>query len=258
MNKIESLRAAIKQGNLNQFRKLISSLDEEEFLSTDEKGNTLAHLAAIYDQPEILNILIQKAEESDNPFLKSSNNNGFTPLECCYFYSSYKALPLLVADSQLGAIATVVLSKQYDKLARLSPASFRREKIGKIALFASALGDTKALETLFRIARDKEEILLYQSKDGWSGVHFAAFNNHLEALQSLPEEHATKVTEEDGDTPLMIAASRGNLQIIKYLIQKGGDVHQKTNIMKMRLFLLQKMDKWKHFNFYRNQALTFW
>ncbi len=256
MNKIESLRAAIKQGNLNQFKKLISSLDEEEFLSADENGNTLAHLAAIYDQPEILSVLIEKAEESENPFLKSSNNNGFTPLECCYFYSSYKALPLLVADSQLGAIATVVLSKQYDKLAHLSPASFRREKIGKIALFVSALGDTEALEILFRIARDKEEILLYQSKDGWSGVHFAAFNNHLEALQAFPEEHATKVTD-DGDTPLMIAASRGNLQIIKYLIQKGGDVHQKNKHHENAVFFAAKNGQMETLHFLQEAGADF-
>lgn len=91
----QALIAAIKQGNLGQFKKLMSSVNEENFLMSDENGNTLVHLAAIHNQAEILSLLLESAEEYASPVLGVSNSNGFTPLECCHIYSSSKALSLL-------------------------------------------------------------------------------------------------------------------------------------------------------------------
>ncbi|KTD74041.1 ankyrin repeat domain-containing protein [Legionella tucsonensis] len=230
MSRIESLKTAIKQRNLAQFEKLLSSLDEEDFLASDEEGNTLAHLAVIYDQPDILDVLIKKGEELGNPIFQVSNDNGYTPLECCYLYSSSKTMPLLQSKSKLSPICNQVLLGQHSKLEALSSMSFRREGIGKVALFASALGDVKALTILLKIARDKESLLHHKAKNGWSGVHFAAYNNQLEALKFFPEEFAAEVTDNQGNTPLMVAAGRGNLKIIEYLLEKGCDLHRKNNI----------------------------
>lgn len=230
MSRIESLKTAIKQRNLAQFKKLLSSLDEEYFLTSDEEGNTLAHLAVIYDQPEILEVLIKKGEELGRPVFQVSNDNGYTPLECCYLYSSSKTMPLLQSQSQLSPICNQVLLGQHSKLEGLSSMSFRRERIEKVALFASALGDVKALEILLKKARDKESLLRHKTKDGWSGVHFAAYNNQLEALQFFPAEFTAEVTDNQGNTPLMIAAARGNLKIIEYLFEKGCNLYRKNNI----------------------------
>ncbi|KTD42011.1 ankyrin repeat domain-containing protein [Legionella parisiensis] len=229
MSRIESLKTAIKQKNLAQFKKLLSSLDEEDFLASDE-GNTLVHLAVIYDQPDILEVLIKKGEELGCPVFQVTNDNGYTPLECCYLYSSSKTMLLLEPHSQLSPICNQVLLEQHSKLEGLSSMSFRRERIEKVALFASALGDVRALEILLKKARDKESLLRHKTKDGWSGVHFAVYNNQLEALKFFPEEFIAEVTDNQGNTPLMLAAARGNLKIIEYLIEKGCDLHRKNNI----------------------------
>ncbi|PWY57469.1 hypothetical protein DGG96_01775 [Legionella qingyii] len=229
MGKEELLKAAIRQGNLVQFAKLMSSVYEENFLMTDENGNTLAHLAAIYDQPEILKVLLSKAEEFNSSILEITNDNGFTPLECCYLYSSLKTLSLLESNPQLSASTKLVISKQYDRLKGLPPNGLRREGLEKIALVASALGDVTALQIILNITRNKENLLHYQTKDGWSGVHFAALNDRLDAIKLFPEEFAAKVRDNYGNTPLMVAAGRGNLKIIEYLLENGVDLHLKNN-----------------------------
>ncbi|HHT0592647.1 TPA: ankyrin repeat domain-containing protein [Legionella anisa] len=227
---IEALKAAIKQGNLAQLTRLMSSVYEDNFLMADENGNTLAHLVAIYDQPEMLKMLMDKAEEFNGSILEITNNSGFTPLECCYLFSSTKIMSLIQSNPQLSNSSRLVVSKDYMGMEKLTPSGFRREGLGKIAIVASALGDVKALQILLSITKDKEGLLRHQTKDGWSGAHFAAYNNQLEALKLFPEEFVAKIADNQGDTPLMVAAGRGNLTIIEYLLQKGCDPHQRNNI----------------------------
>lgn len=227
---IEAFKAAIKQGNLAQFTRLMSSVYEDNFLMTDENGNTLAHLVAKYDQPEMLKMLMDKAEEFNSSILEIPNNNAFTPLECCYLFSSTKTMSLLQSNPQLSNSSKLVVSKDYKAMERLTPNGFRREGLGKIAIVASALGDVKALQILLSITKDKEGLLRRQTKDGWSGAHFAAYNNQLDALKLFPEEFVAKITDNQGDTPLMVASGSGNLKIIEYLLQIGCDPHQRNNI----------------------------
>ncbi|MCW8398247.1 ankyrin repeat domain-containing protein [Legionella sp. PATHC038] len=232
----EQLKVAIKQGNLEQFKKLILNVEDEDFLIFDEEGNTLAHLAAIYDQPEILQIIIDRAEELNSPILKTSNDNGFTPLECSYIYSSSKTKPLLESNPQLSDSSKLVVAKNYEQLKKVSPFGFRKEGLNKITMVASAL-DATALTILLGIARTPEVLLHHQTKNGWSGVHFAAYNDRLDAIQLFPEQFAIEVTDNQGNTPLMIAAGRGNSKIIDYLLAKGGNLHQKNKQGENAVFL---------------------
>ncbi len=228
MSNAELFKAAIKQGNLEQFKRLMSGVYEENFLMADENGNTLMHFAALYDQPEILKILMEKAEEFNSSVYEITNDNGFNPLECCYLYSASKAMSLLQSESKLSTSCNMAVAQQYEKMQHLSPSGFRREGFSKIAMVVSALGDVHGLQILLDITRDKENLLRLKTKDGWSGVHFAAYNNRLDVLQLFPEKFITEVADNEGSTPLMIAAGRGNLKIIEYLLERGCDPHQKN------------------------------
>ncbi|WP_010653148.1 ankyrin repeat domain-containing protein [Fluoribacter dumoffii] len=223
----QALIAAIKQGNLGQFKKLMSSVNEENFLMSDENGNTLVHLAAIHNQAEILSLLLESAEEYASPVLGVSNSNGFTPLECCHIYSSSKALSLLESAPKLSDSSRFVIAREYEKIKKLPAGGFRREGFGKIIMVASALGDVSALEILFSI-RSREDLLLYRTKDGWSTAHFAAYNDRLDAIKLFPEKFAAEITDNQGNTPFMIAAGRGSLKVIEYLLEKGADLHKKN------------------------------
>ncbi|MCW8410067.1 ankyrin repeat domain-containing protein [Legionella sp. PATHC035] len=232
----EQLKTAIKQGNLGQFKKIISNLEDENFLMFDEEGNTLAHLAAIYDQPEMLQLLINRAEELKSPIWSTPNDNGFTPLECSHIYSSSKAKALLESNPQLSNSTRLVVEKNYEELKKVSPVGFRREGLNKITMVASAL-DATALTILLGITRVPELLLRHQTKNGWSGVHFAAYNDRLDVIRLFPVQFAIEVTDNQGNTPLMIAAGRGNSKTIEYLLAKGGNLHQKNKQGENAVFL---------------------
>ncbi|QMT59656.1 ankyrin repeat domain-containing protein [Legionella sp. PC997] len=229
MGKVDLLKAAIKQGNFAQFQWHMSGVYEDNFQMTDENGNTLMHLAAIYDQPEILKVLMRKAEDFHSSILEIPNDDGFTPLECCHLYSSSKTMPFLESAPQLSPSAQIVLSQQYDKMKGLPPTGLQRKGLEKIALVAGALGDVTALEILLNRARNKDFLLRHQTKNGWSGAHFAALNDRLDVIKLFPEEFAAKVEDKQGNTPLMVAAGRGSLKIIGYLLGKGADLNKKNS-----------------------------
>ena len=177
------LKRAIKKGDRAAFKRLSSCADEETLTMTDKNGNNLAHLAVMYNQQEILQEIIEIADESGLSILKHTNNNGFTPLECCYLYSAPELIPLLQIKSQLSSSSTVVISQQYERLSKLPPGGFRREGLGKILFFASALNDVKALHLLLTVTDDQEKLLHHQTEEGWSGLHFAAYNNQIDVIK---------------------------------------------------------------------------
>lgn len=58
---------------------------------------------------------------------------------------------------------------------------------------------------------------------GWTGLHHAAFLNHVLVAQALLEERGTDpdARTPDGITPLMLAASRGNALLVEQLLVVG-------------------------------------
>lgn len=85
MNTEEQLKISVKRGDLAQFKKLSSNVDDESFATTGENGNNLAHLAVIYNQPELLQAIIDIADKLRLSILEHTNDSKFTPLECCFY-----------------------------------------------------------------------------------------------------------------------------------------------------------------------------
>ena len=231
MTTYQLLKKAIKKEDLAEFKRLSVHADEETLLMTDKNGNNLAHLAVMYNQKGILQEIIRIAQDSDFSILNHTNDNAFTPLECCYLYSAPELIQLLQGKSSLSSSGSVVITQQYERLSKLPPSGFRREGLGKIILLVSALNDIKALEILLSITNDQEKLLHYQTKEGWSGLHFAAYNDQIEVIKFFLHRDSfgqEKARDNDRNSPLIIASGRGNSDIVAYLIEKGWNVNQKN------------------------------
>jgi len=62
------------------------------------------------------------------------------------------------------------------------------------------------------------------NKTGWTPLHYAATNGHLEVMQLLLDEHAYIDAESPNlTTPLMMAAHYGTAQAVKLLLDSGAD-----------------------------------
>jgi ankyrin repeat protein len=69
------------------------------------------------------------------------------------------------------------------------------------------------------IARDADV-----NKPGWTPLHYAATNGHLEIMQLLLDENAYIDAESpNGTTPLMMAAQYGPASAVKLLLDAGAD-----------------------------------
>lgn len=69
------------------------------------------------------------------------------------------------------------------------------------------------------IARDADV-----NKTGWTPLHYAATNGHLEIITLLLDSHAYIDAESpNGSTPLMMAAHYGTSEAVKLLLEAGAD-----------------------------------
>jgi len=62
----------------------------------------------------------------------------------------------------------------------------------------------------------------------WTALHYAAMMGHItvvEALLTSMQAVAIDAQAEDGRTPLMLAAERGKIEVVRLLIECGADIH---------------------------------
>jgi len=84
-------------------------------------------------------------------------------------------------------------------------------------MLAALAGDIKMCRML--IERDADV-----NKTGWTPLHYAATNGHLEVINLLLEENAyIDAASPNGSTPLMMAARYGTPEAVKLLLEAGAD-----------------------------------
>jgi len=58
---------------------------------------------------------------------------------------------------------------------------------------------------------------------GWTGLHAAAFEGHLDCVRLLASPGLIELPSRNGDRPLHWAISRGHLEVMRFLLEKGAD-----------------------------------
>ena len=91
------------------------------------------------------------------------------------------------------------------------------------ALMYAALKGQLALAKLL-ISKDADV-----NKTGWTPLHYAATNGHVDVIQLLLDNHAfVDAASPNGSTPLMLAAQYGTPQAVKLLLDEGAEPLQKN------------------------------
>jgi ankyrin repeat protein len=113
---------------------------------------------------------------------------------------------------------------------RALKAEIDRRQTNNVALFFQACtkGDAEALRNL--LVNDPALIRAsdpHAHHQGWTGLHAAARAGHVNALPLLLQHGADPNAREAGDNtyPLHWAAAHGHLEIVRALLDAGGDVH---------------------------------
>ena len=83
---------------------------------------------------------------------------------------------------------------------------------------------------LFRYFVDKRTDVHQKTKDGDNCLHIAARNGHLNLCHTLIDDHDfdKNIVNNSGWTALYCSAKSGNYELVRYFVDKGADIHQKT------------------------------
>jgi ankyrin repeat protein len=99
----------------------------------------------------------------------------------------------------------------------------QRAKNGDTAIMIAAYLEQK--ETVQRLINAGAQV----NQQGWTALHYAAVVGHLEIIQLLIAHFAYIDAETPNKTtPLMLAARRGEMNVVKFLIDEGADISSKN------------------------------
>nr|CAD7446821.1 unnamed protein product [Timema bartmani] len=247
---ISALHIAAKGGYIELLEFLLYT-DKYINISLDNDRYSLLHVAAQYGQRGVLELLLAKGA---NILCKDKNEN--TPM---HFASK---------NGHLGVVQCLVErmeSKKFDKeyyryINLVLEGINSKDKQGKTPLFiASEHNHLEVVKYLTEKGADVEicsrdgysplyiallkgntNVIYFLkdvatvdkgSKNGWTLMHTASTNGHLNVIEHLLKISANiNACNKYGQTPLHIAAKKNNVKVLQFLIQEGAlvNVHDKT------------------------------
>jgi len=227
----QNVLAAVLKGDLAQVK---AFLEQEPRLPkmkiSDQRDSTLLHFAARSDQAEIAALLIDKGAD-----INALNRDNRTPL----MEAGMKVTRLLVergADINLitpdgvTALSYAVEADDKDVFEYLLDRGAKLPKLGSYGAdraieFGVRNGNLNCLES-YGLSRIDA---LFRNEARMTLAHFAAESGTPEFIARLAELGAP-AGEPDiyGWTPLHTAASKGNLPVVRWLVQRGVDKNART------------------------------
>jgi ankyrin repeat protein len=238
------------QGKLNVVKELVNdylirnpSVSKREILEQfkDGKKRTALYFICQSDNPTILEDLFEwLRKDMDAPprtntnidnnddfsisWLKLKDSNGMTALMVCAQHPNpqlaYRRVKFLL-ELQL-AVSGTPQKALHQQLAL----ALARSKVGAGALHYAA-GAGALPETIQLLVQAAKVQLSTASLKGGMPLHWAASTreNHISTLEALVQAGADlNAKDENGLTPLLLAAAAGNDAHAKYLVQQGADI----------------------------------
>ena len=101
---------------------------------------------------------------------------------------------------------------------------------GILLHYLADMGDLAAIQELFAHQAQPINAETYDEDDdahGWTALHLAARKGHVDVIKFLLDQGANIDAEtEDHDTPLEMAALHGHLDAVQMLVDNGSDLDQ--------------------------------
>ena len=98
-----------------------------------------------------------------------------------------------------------------------------QEELNEALFEAAEIGNVDECQRLIQSGANVNAVYY----DGWTLLHWAAFNGHFDVCELLINEERTNVnaTDINGKTPLHWAAFNGHVEVCRLLVYKGANVN---------------------------------
>ena len=243
------IEVAVKMGDVDYVNKLL--IEERPFLNhSDTHGRSLLHWACRYGHLEIVKVLFRYNYISVN--IDSTDNDHITPLHIACINDHYDVVKYLLANGvslymvdnngcsplhyavYYGFEKTVWELLKYDFDIKLedingnTPLSLANDDMyyiltGNKFKISAELGDHNMLVVM----REYHEDINCQDEYGWTALHWACYNNHIEVVKALlirKNDIDINIKDLNGITPLHEACYQGNSEIVDILLDNGAKV----------------------------------
>ena len=163
--------------------------------------------------------------------LQLEDSNLLNQLWTCAGLNLHENLALLLSNNKLSILKE---AEKYQDLAKFLGGNNILEVIHFISQRKIPDENRLILHTatekghtfLVRLALDKEP----RDNEGFTPLHVAAKHGQMEALTYLSEKSSDIAPKtENGMTPIHLAAQHGQMEALKYLCEKSSDIAPKTN-----------------------------
>jgi ankyrin repeat protein len=231
---IESFFTACSDNNSEYVREVLSK-QLLDITSTDERGLSAVHVAAIGGSLEVMELLLDISHDTNSSFLSLRDLEGMTPFHyaCEVNHTTLVRYLFHVAGIMIGGGGTNDLLTLRNKMGltclhfiaingNMDLAPYIPQNLIDIATnsgltllhFASDMGHLPMIQFLL----SKHAQLHARDDEGLSPLHLACVGNHLDCVEYLITSGAYSNLRDDvGMSPLHHACQEGHLSIVKYL-----------------------------------------
>ncbi|OCT80807.1 transient receptor potential cation channel subfamily V member 5 [Xenopus laevis] len=234
---------AAKENNIDVLKRLIG--ENVDPTSKGSLGENVLHIAALYNNQEILVSLLDEF-----PFLINK------PIECDA-YKGETVLHIAIVNQNSEMVRELIARKADMKNARATGNFFAPRRQGQhyygeyVTSFAAYIGNREILQTLVENGAPLEA----QDSQGNTVFHILVLHQNKSMACKLYDFLATMIpkkqlsdleslTNNDGMTPLKLAAQQGNIQMFEYFIKKRRHTILSFGPVGSTLYDLTGIDSW--------------
>ncbi|NXC86658.1 MIB2 ligase, partial [Cercotrichas coryphoeus] len=230
-----ALQIASYQGHLEVVRTLLQAHASIDL--RDDEGDTALHYAAFGNQAEVARVLLAKGASADLlnnakcTALYIAVSQGFTEVvrALCELNCDVN-LPDSQGDTPLHYAITLDYKVVIEILTEVPNIDFTVQNCqGFNLLHYSALkGNKLAIKKILARAR---QLVDSKKEDGFTALHLAALNNHMEVAEILIKEvrnHSKPPSRKPNNrnqSPLHLAVIQGHVGMVQLLVSQGSDVN---------------------------------
>lgn len=185
---------------------------------TDEKGRTLLMLAALYNQKDTFNLLINK-----NSSIDLQDNEGKNALHHAVkpYYNTTKTIEELHTEKTKN-------QEIIKKLVDLGLPINTKDNAGQTPLILACKHENK--EAINILINNNEIEIDLQDNNGKTAIMYATIFQNFDIIKMLLNYNANiNLLDKENDTPLMYAVMLKNLSILELLLKEKANPNIKNN-----------------------------